>query len=1005
MTTRVPFALVGVVLLVGSATLVGSLQEPSVGEPDVERAMDRLDAQTQSALRDATTTAARNAARDPVTVPASTAYGTVLNSSRPFRDSLRVRIYLRVRDALDRISERRHGVDVHASVPAVDGPADLRAAKRRVAVARAGANGTSLRVRIENVTLTASRSGRVLGTQTVSPTLVVPTPTLAVHDRVQRYERRLDADPVDPGLGRRLTARLYPIVWARGYAQYSGAPIENVLANRHVALFTNAALLSLQRDVFDHSDPAGRHVLNRATAHAGLTDLLAGTDFPVADYLLEIHEGVGLSPTPPEALDSAGTVDPAVRPDERVSVAVNGTADSAFLNTYRKFEEILRRTYSARARLTQRVRHLGTRQVQPVESPGPEWGHRRSSTQTTVTVRGRDTDAPPTPSATGRHVLGVHGRTVVFDHTTTHYWSGPERATRLTESREIERVAVTLTLYGNHTLGPAPTRPITAVHARGGPLDGPNLVDIRRKANERLVTNRGGLDLLAERAAVGDDVSETAIINGKRPDRLDEWVYTDLVELRERVRNISITTTRGNLATYRANPPAALASKLRQRRTDLVGVPGTYPSVAQRARIAARTAYLDALLGILEQRARTRNRSESVLREQLAAGSNRTTTETPLERLQTAYDRREAHSTAGMPGGLRMQVDAEPAYLTRSAVGDRRVPAIEHGTEEHPLVARNWNAVTVPYGEVADTVVAAILGPDTTRLRTGAQVLRSVERTDPPTVDIDSESLEREVRTGIRAGREAARSTLAGFDLGNLRTRRKTVRTATSRWDTTGARALAVANGSVASAVHEAAVERWRGQLTEQSRDLLALRLQREIDRATASNRARPTEPTVNRTTGRFREALRDRIASRIDTAVANASRGAVEDAVGGSLARLPAGMPVTPAPGFWYATINLWRVEVAGQYVRFSVRVPRGTPDVPGGQLHYVRDAGTVRLDVDGDGRDELLGRSTRLSFRTGTGVAIAVPPGPQGVGDVDGRPVEESGGWPDPGPTGAAK
>jgi hypothetical protein len=110
--------------------------------------------------------------------------------------------------------------------------------------------------------------------------------------------------------------------------------------------------------------------------------------------------------------------------------------------------------------------------------------------------------------------------------------------------------------------------------------------------------------------------------------------------------------------------------------------------------------------------------------------------------------------------------------------------------------------------------------------------------------------------------------------------------------------------------------------------------------------------------------------------------------------------MPVAPAPGFWYATVNLWRVEVAGEYARFTVRVPRGTPDDPGAQLHYVREEGTVTLDIDGDGTGERLGRTTRVSFRTGTEVATAVPPGPQGVGDVDGQAREESPGWPEPGP-----
>jgi hypothetical protein len=998
-TARIPFALVGVVLLVSTTTLVGSLRDPVVGQPAVERAMDRVDAATQSALRAAARTAARNAARHPVTVPARTEYGAVLDGSRPFRDALRIRIYLRVRDALDRISERRHGVSVRASVPAVDSPADLRRARERVTVARAGPNGTSLRVSVANVTLRATRDGRVLGTRTTSPTLVVPTPTLAVHDRVRRYERRLQAGPLEHGLGRRLTARLYPVVWARGYAQYRGAPVENVLANRHVALSTNGGALSLQRDLFGHSDPAGRQVLWRVAARTGLRDLLAGSSVPVPEFLRVARQGAGPEPTVSDPEGLGGAADPSVGPETPVTVGIDGIADDAFLTTHRDLRRVLRRTYSGRVHLTQRVRHLGTTQVRAVESPGPGWSHDQSQTRTTVTVRDRDPRPVGPVEATGEHLLGVYGRTVVLEHRTTHWWTGPERGTETTRSKRVERFAVTLALAGNHTLGPAPSRPYASVHERGGPFDGENLADVPPRARQRLLSDRGGVDALAARAARGADVSGTVVVHGERPDALDEWVYADLVGLRERVRNISTTTTRGDLATYRTNPPAVLASKLRERRTDLVGTPERYPNVARRARVAARTAYIDTLLGMLDERARTRNRTESNLRDRLAAASNRTSLGDPLQRLQVGYDRRRDRRDTETPGGLSMRVDAEPAYLTTDAVGHTTVPTLDPGVREHPLVARNRNVVTLPYRDVADAVVGFVVGPDRTRLRTGAQVLRTIAQANVSTAALDRGSLGSQVRNGTRAGERAARGTLSDFGLGDRTGRRVAVRDALGRWETPAARALAMTNGSVATAVHDVAVERWSGRLTDRTRDLLALRLERAIERATTARRARPTEPSVDGTAGRFRTLVRDELATRAGGAIANATEAKIEDATGRSLARLPAGLPVAPAPGFWYATVNLWRVDVAGEYVRFTVRVPRGTPDDPGAQLHYVRDAGTVRLDVDGDGDPERLGRTTRLSFRTGTEIAIAVPPGPQGVGDVDGEAVETSAGWPDPG------
>ena len=71
---------------------------------------------------------------------------------------------------------------------------------------------------------------------------------------------------------------------------------------------------------------------------------------------------------------------------------------------------------------------------------------------------------------------------------------------------------------------------------------------------------------------------------------------------------------------------------------------------------------------------------------------------------------------------------------------------------------------------------------------------------------------------------------------------------------------------------------------------------------------------------------------------------------------------------------------------------------------MRYVRDGSTTGLDVDGDGSPETLGTNERISFETSTTVVVAVPPGPPGVGDVDGTRTEQSPGWPCPGATGEA-
>jgi hypothetical protein len=135
----------------------------------------------------------------------------------------------------------------------------LRRTKRRVHVEPVGKpTDAGIRVRIENVSVRATRGGTTVAAATRNVTLVVETPVLALHERVQRFERRLDTGALESGLGRRLIARLYAVTWARGYAQYSGAPIANVLGNRHVELMTNGAILKEQTNAFGASDPVGR---------------------------------------------------------------------------------------------------------------------------------------------------------------------------------------------------------------------------------------------------------------------------------------------------------------------------------------------------------------------------------------------------------------------------------------------------------------------------------------------------------------------------------------------------------------------------------------------------------------------------------------------------------------------------------------------------------------------------------------------------------------------------
>ncbi|WP_101296256.1 DUF7286 family protein [Halegenticoccus soli] len=388
---RVPFALVGVLLLVTSAAFAStvSTRGPTIEDRAVEAAMDRVEANAATALRSAVREAARDAARAPVTAPASTPAGRALNETAPFRDALRIRIYLRAEAKLKETRYRRGDVVAVASLPAVDGAADLRPAKRRVSVEPV-ADGTALRVVVRNVARTAKRGGRTVARESRSVTLTVAAPVLALHERTGAFERRLNRGPLDgPGLGRQLTARLYPVAWARGYGQYGGAPIENVVANRHVELSANGGVLAVQRSVFGRSDPAAGRGLARATARVGVQDLLAATPLRGEQWAetVVVRPNGPIEDGPIPRLDPA----PARDADDGVTVGVNRSADEAFAafvaaGDEESFEGTLRGSYRTEARLRTDVTQTRDGDRPRRRPPGPNWTLAGERTADRITV-------------------------------------------------------------------------------------------------------------------------------------------------------------------------------------------------------------------------------------------------------------------------------------------------------------------------------------------------------------------------------------------------------------------------------------------------------------------------------------------------------------------------------------------------------------------------------------------------------------------------------------------
>lgn len=995
---RIPFALVGVVLLLGAsvyATGVADRAQPSIERP-AAAAMDSVTRDTRPALREAVHAAARESVRTPVTTPADTAAGRALNDSRPFVDALRLRIAVAARESVSGLARERDGVRATVDLPAMNGSAaSLRRAKSGIEITSID-GGTAMSVTVRNLAVRARENGRTVAQRELNVTLTVETPALALHDRARVYERRLNRGALEGrGLARGLTTRLTAVAMARGYGRYAGAPIRNVLANRHVELSTNAALLAQQRAAFGRHDAAGARAVDIATLKVGVLDVLGGRHGDVATATKQLLN--------PNAVDGATTEPPSGEFDPRrpdappVDASPDAAADRAYLDSLAGTSTA--GSYRVRSDLRVVV-HSRTSESKP-DPRLHDWTlvDERTSERTVVTTVERrspedsETVVDTTLSVTVHHTVERHWRRNGTSRTTTAEW---------TETARVE-VRVTAEYAPNDT---APERPTEPVFETGGALDGPNLDGARERAADALLDANGGLESVAARVARENaaDVTRQRTITAERPDELAAWIAADLRGLRREVANVSVSIPRAAVASGDANAPARLAAELRERRGALLDAPATYDGAADRARVAARAAYLDRVLAELDARAREAGDRNVDYRDALG---DRTTAGVSalieLGRSEGSERPADAYVASGGPTDLVITPDAAPAYLTLQSIDHQQAPSVPAGESAYPLTARTTNWIALPYGDAASGIVDTLLGGGSRRVRLGvaARTLIAANRTAAAGSAEASTALTRHrdelaAAVGKSVG-EADRSVCAAATNGTgvgRPTCRAAVVDARDRWPTLAHRAQAMANGSYASAFRRALTARGVDAATA---DEASVRVRIRLRERRGQRGTGVPAATTNRTASMVQQAARETARKQVSGALENASAKATRKLTGAS--RLPAGMPVAPPPYTWIATVNAWSVTVRGEYRRFALRARGVGPDGSGGVVRYVRDGSTARLDVDGDGDRERLGRGDRVDFAASTTVVVVVPPGMPGVGDVDGNRDEQSPGWPCPG------
>ena len=589
-----------------------------------------------------------------------------------------------------------------------------------------------------------------------------------------------------------------------------------------------------------------------------------------------------------------------------------------------------------------------------------------------------------------------------------------ERVHRVTTRDTVtDRYRVRVSVSGAHApTDEAPDR-ATETFGAGDASDGPDLRDAPAAARADLgVDTDRGVDQIAEDAVGGSEVRESTTVVGSRSSDDRDAVAADVAALASDVRDIKTEASMEHAAVGEAEPYADLADTLRDRHSELVDAPTTYDGAVDRAGTAARAAYLDAVIAELEAAADDRERATDGFLDRVNGAFDGPDVGDTLASREAARDPGTYAVGEDGPGGkVTFAPSGSPGYLPRTTVDGETVSGV-NGTTTRPLAVRNVNYVTVPYGEVSSGVVDRILGTqDTVRVGTAGRSLlianEALAAGDDPDLRADRDALDRQVSGALNEVDGELRSTLRVRTTLARDERHRVLEEAAASYGSTGERAVAVGNGSYPERV--AAEAATVGSLSRAAEEGLAANLRVATRTATGREAVRVPTRFVDGTTSSARVVLRDRMEKTIEAEAARTGEAAAgevseraKEKLGDKWSMKPArtvgaGLPVAPVPGYWVTTVNAWRVQVRGEYPRFALRADVGTP---GERFAYVRSEGDVTVDVGGE--TVRLGETEPVAFETETVVAVAVPAGPPGVGDVDGTRDERSGGWPCPGAMG---
>lgn len=1086
----IPFALIGALLMIMSIGIVVTLETRGDVEADTDPslAMDRTDSALQTALRVSVREATDDAAEEPVThLNTDDEFGAALHAADGdnFTNYVRALIYLEAADRLEASGQQVRDVETNVSIPDVEDGDDLEDALGRVEIHDDGTGDGMLNVTLHGVTVKAERDGETIAEREESVTVVVPTPVFELHDRVEEYEHRLDeADVTEAGMSQRFNAYMYGLGWARGYGQYTGLPINEVIANRHVDTAANDAVYRTQLDVFGAADPQLRGLVRQAwlcmaiqdgeqmyeeyegstPANVSAEDLCKGLEM-----LYGGDQATGEMPEAPEVQD---LMSGAPGMDKKHDIEINQNAYLPLRNVVggegeHAIDSIIDRVFTVRAE---------TSDVQ-VDRPGGGWED-----------FDHDRDSPDgyTYEGSERTVVGttvVDSQTVELEGDEDYYRFEATVETTVRETLTWTSETETGTReYTEEDTASYETEFSVTVSERDHSMDAnvdnatdnnesiarkydstameptDNYVPAPEDAAEELIGENPEEEFarMASNTAEETDPSDVdggnvSVLDAKdiEVDLADEdededeakakltaFIVEDLRLLAEKMEKKNVTFKRADLIQQPDDdgPAGKLVDQVAEEQDERLARDDAYANVPQKALYEARYSYFQLLIEELRRVEGAHDETMGALDDKLD-GAN-TGLDDALEYMQagTSADEPDADADIESPAvgpEIRYEVSGSPTYLVDESVEREDVPPVPRETRFAPKSSTNKNFFSVPYDKVIGSLLEYVPGVGDSDAKLTLRMAGELLRAGNLAAEIDEESVDNETLGKLETSVD---DEITGEDQDSIvadtadelkndlqadspvRRPAKDVMTETleEEWDTPAKRAIALTDEDgeavemLATAVaEELDDEKYRPAEYDSAewRTLVAATTRYHLRAEIADSEVRIDNDNeqLKNLDGSLRETIEkestELIKDRLNDSEFELSEEEYEKWFDGQDTpnRVPAGMPVTPVPGYWFATANVWDVQVKGEYARFEVSANVTGPSSATG-MTYVRDRGNRSLEVDGE--EAVVGYTEPVDFETRSVVIVVVPPGGVGVGDRTDERQECTENWAQSGP-----